>query len=75
MGSYFGQYPSPSGITDSGPPKSFTLVVWWTKLSSPQLCWADYEPSCALNMDPTTHTYSYIQIYIYIYIVKQMAKE
>ena len=29
------------------------LVVWWTGLGSPQLYWADYEPSCSQNMDPT----------------------
>ena len=69
----FGQYPGPSRIKDPGPSKSFVLVVWWTGLGSLQLCSADYELSCAQNMDPTTHTYSYVQIYIYI--VKQMAKE
>ena len=41
------------------------LIVWWTRLGSPQLYWADYEPSCAQNMDLTIHTYLYIQnIYI-----------
>ena len=41
------------------------LVVWWIELGSPQLYWADYEPSCAQNMDPTTHAHPYIQnIYI-----------
>ena len=39
------------------------LVVWWIGLSSLQLYWANYEPSCAQNMDSTTHTYSYMQIY------------
>ena len=65
---FFGQYSGLSGIKELGPPKSFLFVVWWTGLGSPQLCWADYKPSCAQKMDPTTRTYSYIQIYIYIYI-------
>ena len=65
IGSYFGQYPGPSGIKDPGPPQSFILVVWWTGLGSPQLYWVNYESSCAQNMDSTTHTYSYIQIYTY----------
>ena len=77
VGSYFGQYPGPSGIKDLGPPKSFVLVVWWTGLGSLQLYLANYEPSFVQNTDPTTHTYSYVQIYIYIYIynVKQIVKE
>ena len=44
---------------------SLILVVWWTGFGSPQLYWADYEPSCAQNMDPTIHTHLYIQnIYV-----------
>ena len=66
-GSYFGQYPGPSGNKDPKPPKSFILAVWWTELGSLLLYWADYKPSGAQNMGPTTHTYSYMQIYIYIY--------
>ena len=62
---FFGKYPSPSGIKEPGSLKSFVPVVWWTGLVSPQLYWANYEPSCAQNMDPTTHTHSYMQIYIY----------
>ena len=74
---FFGQYSGLSGIKELGPPKSFVLVVWWIGLGSLQLCWANYELSCAQNMDPTTHKYSYmhIYIYIYIYIAKQTAKE
>ena len=75
VGSNFGQYPNPSGIKELRPLKSFVLVVWWTRLGSLQLCWANYELSCIQNMDPTTHTYSYVQIYIYIYNVKQIVKE
>ena len=41
------------------------LIVWWTRLGSPQLYWVDYEPSCAQNIDLTIHTHLYIQnIYI-----------
>ena len=65
---FFGQFPGLSGIKEPGPLKSFVLIVWWTRLGSPQLYWVDYKPSSAQNMDPTTHTYSYMQIYIYIYI-------
>ena len=65
VGSYFGQYPGPSGNKDLEPPRSFILVVWWTGLGLPQLYWVDYEPSCAQNMGPTTYTYSYMQIYTY----------
>ena len=73
---FFGQFPGLSGIKEPGPLKSFVLIVWWTRLGSPQLYWVDYKPSSAQNMDPTTHTYSYMQIYIYIYILqKQTAKE
>ena len=37
VGSYFGQYPGLSGIKDPGLLKSFVLVVWWSRLGSPQL--------------------------------------
>ena len=37
------------------------LVVWWIQLGSLQLYWADYEPSYAQNMDPTTYAHPYIQ--------------
>ena len=49
------------GNNDPKPPKSFILVVRWTRFGSPQLYWADYEP----YIGPTTHTYSYMQIYTY----------
>ena len=65
VGSYFGQYLGPNGNKDFEPPRSFLLVVWWTRLGSPQLYWANYELSCAQNMGPTTHTHSYMQIYTY----------
>ena len=66
VGSYFGQYLGLSGIKDPRLLKSFVLVVWWSRLGSPQLYWTDYEPSCAQNMDHTTHTYIHTYIYIYI---------
>ena len=65
MGSYFGQYPDPSGNKDLELLRSFIFVIWWTGLGTPQLYWVDYEPSCAQNMGPTTHTHSYMQIYTY----------
>ena len=44
---------------------SLIFVVWWTGLGSPQQYWANYEPSCTQNMDPTIHTHLYIEnIYI-----------
>ena len=52
-------------VQDSWAPKSVVPVVCWIWLGSSQLCWANYEPSCVQNMDPTTHTYLYMQIYIY----------
>jgi len=48
-----------------GPQKIFVLVIWWTGLGLLQLYLADYESSCAQNMNLTTHTYSYMQIYIH----------
>ena len=65
VGSYFGQYPNPSGNNDPEPPKSFILDIWWIGLGLPQLYWTDYKPSDAQNKGPTTHTYSYMQIYTY----------
>ena len=72
VGSDFGWYLDPSEIKEPGPPKRFVLVIWWTRLGSLRLCWADYEPSCTQNMNPTIHTYSYMQIYIYILQSKQL---
>ena len=37
------------------------LIVWWTGLGSSQLYWANYESSCAQNMDSTVYTHLYIQ--------------
>ena len=52
------------------------LVDWWTGLGSSQLFWTDYEPSCAQNMDLTTHTHPYIQnIYYTIRNSKGIAKD
>ena len=39
------------------------FIVWWTGLGLLQPYWVDYEPSCAQNMGPTTHTYPYMQTY------------
>ena len=49
------------------------FVIWWTGLGLSQMCWADYEPSCAQkkNMGPTMHTHPYIQNIYVLYSKEQ----
>ena len=48
------------------------FFILWTGLGLSQLCWADYEPSCAQkNMGPTMHTHPYIQNIYVLYSKEQ----
>lgn len=64
---YFLQYPDPNRNKDPRPNICYLVIG----LSSPQLCSADYESSCAQNMSSTTHTHSYIQNIYTLYSKEQ----